>query len=549
MKKITSILLLLFILSIYASAETLDVDFNKGILHLEGETKTPQRSVAVYILQIGADWREMEKMEDSGGLFVYNNEIKSDEKCKYSLDIELGEELAEGSYSIKIGSADFEKAKEIPFYYLSNTAYTDIINTLNGFDSEDKEGFKVYFGDNAHKIGFENSYELENGDAVVDMLFAYAKQTGFEAQDARKNARLYKTAALAEAIKEGKLTSLDEVIDEIYLEDSYIADIYNSYAETEEKTSYYISCIDTDSKTINEVEMALKNAGILTVVKYPNGSENIEKLFEKYTGYLGANTKDATSSCYKYIAGREYSDIESCVEDFNNKVKSINKKPNSSGGGGSGSFGGGGTISSGGAVGSYIPVAVETTKKPEEIEIKFIDLNSVPWGYKAISTLYSKGIINGKSETEFCPNDKITREEFVKLLVSLAGIEGSDGVNVFSDVPEDAWYRKYVVAAYEKGISRGIDDGVFGSGRYITREDMCLMAYNTMKVMGHECKEAELTFDDADEFYENSKPAVGSLESMKIVSGVGENKFSPKGNATRAQAAVIIYNILNYVGE
>ena len=74
------------------------------------------------------------------------------------------------------------------------------------------------------------------------------------------------------------------------------------------------------------------------------------------------------------------------------------------------------------------------------------------------------------------------------------------------------------------------------------------MAYNVLKSMGYEFDSNDLTFDDESEFSDYAKAPVSALKNAGIVNGVGDNKFNPKGNATRAEAAVIIYNMLVYIG-
>ena len=49
----------------------------------------------------------------------------------------------------------------------------------------------------------------------------------------------------------------------------------------------------------------------------------------------------------------------------------------------------------------------------------FDDINGVAWAKKEIEYLAEKGILNGKSDRHFNPNDNITREEFVEAVKSI----------------------------------------------------------------------------------------------------------------------------------
>ena len=63
--------------------------------------------------------------------------------------------------------------------------------------------------------------------------------------------------------------------------------------------------------------------------------------------------------------------------------------------------------------------------------------------------------MNGKDDTSFAPADNITRAEFAKILVLTLGIS-TDNETVFKDIPNDAWYRPYVMAGYKYGIINDI---------------------------------------------------------------------------------------------
>ena len=70
------------------------------------------------------------------------------------------------------------------------------------------------------------------------------------------------------------------------------------------------------------------------------------------------------------------------------------------------------------------------------------------------------------------------------------------------------------------------------------------MVYNTLNKLSVDCRKAERSFNDAENFSEYSREAVGVLASMGIVNGTGDGNFEPQETATRAQAAVIIHNML-----
>lgn len=95
----------------------------------------------------------------------------------------------------------------------------------------------------------------------------------------------------------------------------------------------------------------------------------------------------------------------------------------------------------------------------------------------AIENLYSLGIINGKSETEFCPYDYITREEAAKILSGLcdaAGIEMNGGTGVdYADKDQISdWAVDYVEDMTAIGVFNGDDENKFNPQDNITKEEL-----------------------------------------------------------------------------
>ena len=73
------------------------------------------------------------------------------------------------------------------------------------------------------------------------------------------------------------------------------------------------------------------------------------------------------------------------------------------------------------------------------------------------------------------------------------------------------------------------------------------MIYNAMLKKGYQPKGTELAFADSDSIANYAKTAVAELFGTGIITGVGDNSFDPNGEATRAQAAVIIFRALEYL--
>ncbi len=102
--------------------------------------------------------------------------------------------------------------------------------------------------------------------------------------------------------------------------------------------------------------------------------------------------------------------------------------------------------------------------------VSFTDVPADAYYAEPVFTLASLGIVNGTSPETFEPNRPITRAEFVAIAMRFTNGE-FEGENLFVDVPEDAWYRDYVVGAVGYGWIYGYQDGSqkFGPLDTITR--------------------------------------------------------------------------------
>ena len=174
----------------------------------------------------------------------------------------------------------------------------------------------------------------------------------------------------------------------------------------------------------------------------------------------------------------------------------------------------------------------------------FEDLDTASWAYEAISTLYNKGIISGKSETRYAPNDNITREEFVKLIIGAIGELSVNKQNKFKDVSDDAWFCNCVNLAAELGIVNGIGDNLFGAGMKITRQDMAVMLYKAVVYKGIDLNINGPEFTDSDEISDYAVQAIGALASEGIINGMDDGTFKPNSNATRAEAAQMVFGVM-----
>jgi len=172
----------------------------------------------------------------------------------------------------------------------------------------------------------------------------------------------------------------------------------------------------------------------------------------------------------------------------------------------------------------------------------FTDVPDSHWAKSYIYDLLSKRIITGKSDTIFAPNDTITRAEFATILARVSGDALPAASGKFSDVSAGSWYAQYVEWAVRTGVTQGMNALSFAPNHNISREDMAtmIMRYAAYKKIMLPQETSGITFADDTQIAAYAKESVTAMQKAGIVSGRGNNKFEPKGTATRAETAKMI---------
>lgn len=203
------------------------------------------------------------------------------------------------------------------------------------------------------------------------------------------------------------------------------------------------------------------------------------------------------------------------------------------------SGGGGGKVSIAVTGTSVSAGTTENTGVTQETDTSFNDLASVSWAETHIKNLHDKGIVTGKGDGRFAPHDPVTREEFVTMVVRMFNLAATGGSS-FTDVAEDAWYKKAVDAAVDSGIISGVSAESFGAGLPVSRQDCATICARILSYLGVETEGDAASFVDDDTIADYAKDAVYKMKRLGIINGMDDNRFNPNGTCTRAMAAKII---------
>lgn len=177
-------------------------------------------------------------------------------------------------------------------------------------------------------------------------------------------------------------------------------------------------------------------------------------------------------------------------------------------------------------------------------DVKFSDLKQAVWAQEAIEALSARGAIDGIGNGQFAPNSELTRAAFVKMLLESFDFgSGQGAASTFSDVNGDSWYAVAAAQARALGLINGKPDGTFGPNDAITREEMAMILFRAGELLELAWSDAAEggAFKDESAIAGYAKEAVGRIQAAGLMKGLPDGSFGPKVLASRAQAANVIY--------
>ena len=166
---------------------------------------------------------------------------------------------------------------------------------------------------------------------------------------------------------------------------------------------------------------------------------------------------------------------------------------------------------------------------------------SASWYHEAVDFTVANGLMNGMGGGIFAPDGAMTRAMIVTVLYRQAGSPEVKEPSGFRDVAADSWYSDAIAWAKENGIVNGISETEFAPEQNVTREQIATILWRCSLSPD---AEADLTvFGDGNTVSDYAETAICWAVSQGILSGDGKN-LNPGDNATRAQFACMIMRYL-----
>ncbi|AOT69051.1 polysaccharide deacetylase family protein [Geosporobacter ferrireducens] len=170
------------------------------------------------------------------------------------------------------------------------------------------------------------------------------------------------------------------------------------------------------------------------------------------------------------------------------------------------------------------------------------------WARAAVDGMEQNGVADQRIMGNLRQN--ISREEFALLTVNLYQKSTCKPLKQpkeepFHDIASSS-YRREIGQAYELGLVKGIGEGKYNPRGTITRQEIAVLLYNTLKILAPNDDfdiNDDLIFEDNQEIAYWARPAIVYLYKKDIMKGTGNLRIDPKGNTTREQALTLVYKL------
>lgn len=478
----------------------------------------------------------------------------------YTFNFNLDPNVAAGKYNLVVGASYDDLTQQSYFTYVDESLRTEAVNELKSTNSvQEATTLLLNTYDYVFKLntGMGSDYDnLINKSVVMSTLFNNRQQyTGIQqiqqAFDAAvvQQKRVERRAVIVQQMNGATVQSMEQEI--INDNDELQLDLNDKYYNAQKEEVYNIleKITFTDIPGIqNEFYKAVAVAG--TNGLSLSDRNGMGEILQNYRSYMHTPQQywDYSQKVEVHkllLASRPYKDTDAIDQAVSNALETLadeadnnNKHSGSSGGGGGGSS----TRISVDPVVSVIPQVSSGTSGAQS----FTDIDRVPWAQESINELSKMGVISGVGNSQFQPDENVTREEFLTMLIKAFGLVDQEAACNFSDVDKGQWYYAYIASAQKLGVSEGINQETFGVGLHITRQDMSSLAYRAAKIanVALDASNEDIDFADKDDIADYAVDSIAAMKKASIINGYENNKFEPNGLATRAQAAKIIYGLL-----
>ncbi|WFA09024.1 glycosyl hydrolase family 18 protein [Tissierella sp. Yu-01] len=175
----------------------------------------------------------------------------------------------------------------------------------------------------------------------------------------------------------------------------------------------------------------------------------------------------------------------------------------------------------------------------------FIDVEE-GWAKAPILAINEKGWMVGTRDFYFEPNTPLTRAQAATLLVRILDLSRNNTTSpYFIDVQNNHWAKTDIELAAQHGLMNGKGNQRFAPDEFMTREEMATLLYRLLEVSPSDNKK-QSPFKDIDS-NRWSYQYILSMAENKIFEGFEDKTFRPTDKITRAQMAALLDRIKDMI--
>ncbi len=190
----------------------------------------------------------------------------------------------------------------------------------------------------------------------------------------------------------------------------------------------------------------------------------------------------------------------------------------------------------------------------------FSDVSDTNPYREAISTLSTLSVIKGYDDGTFGADKDISRAEFTAIIVRMLGLDHmSTLITTFPDVKSDHWANANINTAFDLGIINGFDDGLFRPDDPVTYEQalkmlVCTLGYEPFAEAaggyptGYTNQAAELGMTDKVTGLTYSQNAPRGVVAQIMFNSLEVHKYEDVGNGLKDSGKTLLKDYLNVMG-
>ena len=173
------------------------------------------------------------------------------------------------------------------------------------------------------------------------------------------------------------------------------------------------------------------------------------------------------------------------------------------------------------------------------------------WAKDAINFVVEKQLFNGTTATTFEPETAMNRAMLVTVLWRLDGKPAAEQAAAFADVEKGSYYADAVAWANANGIVKGYSETQFAPNDKVTREQLSAILYRYAQMKKYDVSVGEstniLSYKDAQQISEYAVSAMQWAVGAGIVNGRTADTLAPQGDSTRAEVATMLQRFVQNV--